>query len=164
MFNNKTKHHFNFLHSPGQFSKYGFEELTLERAKKEGEDKGKGKGGNGPSEEQVNPVKAFAKMILKSGMLNDKTPLERVKEMAEKRAKGDDKDQEFIKSLYESTVDFNPQIKRAIEERKPDLFILDHFLIPPCLPESGVPWLYLFSGNPIAIYGSKDLPPFTTGN
>lgn len=134
----------------------------MERPKKEDAEKDTKK----TPEDHVNPVKAFAKMILNMGLLNEKTPLERMKELSENRAKGNDKDEQFAKSLYESTVDFNPQIKRAIEERKPDLFILDHFLVPPCLPESGMPWLYLFSGNPIAIYSSitKDLPPFATGN
>lgn len=116
------------------------------------------------SVERENPVKTFARMMVNSGMLNkeNKTPLERVKEMAEKRAKGDD-GPDFALKMYEPLVDFNPQIKKAIQDQKPDLFILDHFLVPPALPESGIPWLYCFSGNPLAIYGSKDLPPFTTG-
>ncbi|XP_017492347.1 PREDICTED: uncharacterized UDP-glucosyltransferase YojK-like, partial [Rhagoletis zephyria] len=73
------------------------------------------------------------------------------------------KDESFVVKLYESTRDFNPQIQRAMDEHKPDLFILDHFIVPPALPKSGIPWLYLFSGSPTAILDSPDLPPFTSG-
>ncbi|KAH9400338.1 hypothetical protein TYRP_001903 [Tyrophagus putrescentiae] len=134
----------------GNFAKFGFDEYLLERAKSTSQNEP-------PSTEQVNPVKVFAQIMIKSGMFSDKSPMERMRDLAGK------KDESFVVKLYESTRDFNPQIQRAMDEHKPDLFILDHFIVPPALPKSGIPWLYLFSGSPTAILDSPDLPPFTSG-
>src|SRR5699024_10966992 len=69
----------------------------------------------------------------------------------------------FLKSIYDGVVQFNPQIAKHIETEKPDLFIIDHFMVPPALPLSGVPWIFLFSGNPLSLYKSDKLPPFGGG-
>ena len=60
-----------------------------------------------PSEKpdgEANPIKAFARMALNSGMLSGKTPLERVKE----RKQEEDKKKEVPQMMYETCLDFNP--------------------------------------------------------
>ncbi len=94
--------------SQGQFSKYGLTEKILTRSTLK------------KKEATVNPVKVFAEMILKMDLLNGKTPLQKIQDYSE--------DHSFMINLYDSTVDFNPQIEQAIFEEKPDCFILDHFL------------------------------------
>lgn len=127
----------------GQFAKYGFREIVLTRPSLKAENA------------SVNPVKVFAEIIHKMGLLNGKTPLEKIREYTE--------DYSFITNIYDSTVDFNPQIEKAIAEEKPDLFILDHFLVPPALLQSKVPWIYLYSSNPSGMYNSPKLPPYGSG-
>ena len=134
----------------GQFAKFGFDEVVLHRTPAEGNNDQK-------NEERKNPVKVFAKMIKEMGLLGPATPLERIKE------KKKESDKVFSENLRQTTREFNPQIQAAIERDQPDLIILDHFLIPPAVPKSGIPWLLLFSGNPLAIFNSENLPPFSSG-
>lgn len=102
-------------------------------------------------------MKVFARMILNSGILNGKSPLEKIKGEVEVE------DFSFAENIYLSSVDFNLQIKAAIETQKPDLIILDHFYVPPAIQEANIPWLLQFSSNPLAILNSTDLPPCTSG-
>ena len=62
-----------------------------------------------------------------------------------------------------SSLEYEPQIEAAIQREKPDLFILDHFLISPAIQKSGIPWVYLFSANPLGLYDSEKLPPMGAG-
>lgn len=56
------------------------------------------------------PVKGFAEQLLKSGFLSGKSSLEKFKS-----AKLENKNENFKQTLYDSTVDFNPQIGNAIQ-------------------------------------------------
>lgn len=131
----------------GQFAKFGFEEILLFRNHSESVN---------PVPED--PVKGFAEQLLKSGFLSGKSSLEKLKS-----AKPENKNENFIQTLYDSTVDFNPQIGNAMQRDKPDLLILDHFLAPPVIYQMNIPWMFLFSGNPLCLYKSKKLPPFASG-
>lgn len=135
----------------GKFVKYGFEEILLtEKPKQWG-----GKPAAAADATPENPIKKMAMMLKSSGMLSAKTPLEKLK--------GEDNTGAFLKSIYDNVVEFNPQIAEHIKSLKPDLFIVDHFMVPPALPLSGVPWIFLFSGNPLGMYKSDKLPPFGGG-
>ena len=127
--------------------KYGFEEILLSKAPKPDAPKS-----NDPP---MNPIKAMAEQLIKTGLLSSKSPLEKLK--------GNTNPENFIISIYETIKEFNPQIADAIKREAPDVFILDHFFIPPAIPQSDVPWLFLFSGNPIHLYNSDKLPPFGSG-
>ncbi|KAI2797952.1 hypothetical protein BLOT_013861 [Blomia tropicalis] len=136
----------------GQFGKFGFDEMLLKPAPMpnfEGKEKK-------TDEPPVNPIKVMAEMLLKSGFLSSKTPLEKMKE---NKKFGD----EFLTRIYDGLVHFNPQIEEIIKNEKPDLLIVDHFIVPPCFPKSGIPWMFLFSGNPLNLYRSTKLPPFGGG-
>ena len=133
----------------GQFTIYGLEEILLTRNPKVSKT---------PVPE--NPVKGFAEQLLKSGFLSGIPPLEKIK-----LASIENNEDNFIQTLFDSTLDFNSQINDAIEREQPDLFILDHFLIPPCIQKQQhrMPWIFLYSGNPLALYDNNNLPPFGSG-
>ena len=138
-----------FRHSKGQISSFGFEEILLiDKPKSPPKD------GEKPPTSDENPIKVVAKQILESGMLSDMSSLEKIKMM---------KNSNFIEDMYERSVIFNPQIEEQIRLRKFDLIVLDHFTIPPAVYQAGVPYVIIFSGNPVCILNSKDLPPPCSG-
>lgn len=133
----------------GKYVEFGFKEILLEskapvQAKPQEHSK------------TENPIKVMAKMILESGLLNDLPPLEKLKN-------SDKNEEKFMDQLLETVVSFNPQIENAIEREKPDLFVLDHFFIPPAILKASIPWIYVFSGNPLFLLDSPNLPPGGTG-
>src|SRR5699024_6887067 len=60
-------------------------------------------------------------------------------------------------------VELHPEIERAITDGRPDVIILDHFLIPPCVLHGNIPWVLLVSAAPLLLYRSSELPPGMTG-
>lgn len=46
---------------------------------------------------------------------------------------------------------------------RPDVLILDTFIISPAVLQSGIPWCYLFSANPMGLYKGEKMPPFGAG-
>lgn len=127
----------------GQFSKDGHEEVLLRRQQRLPPKSG-------------NPVKVVAG-ILKKHLLNGKSSLQKM--LDHQRPEEDD----FMKGLLEKMIDFDPQIEQAIKSLQPDVIIIDHFLLPPAIAKSKIPWVFLFSGNPLPIYQSSFLPPYGSG-
>ena len=133
----------------GQYIKFGFEEILLKTPSSITDNQ---------KQQPKNLIKEFADHLIKSGTLSAKSPVEKLRDQLKNGKVGD-----FIKRLYHILVPQNPLIADAIQQHKPDLVIIDHFLIPPAIPLSGVPWFFLFSGNPLALYDSEKLPPFGAG-
>ncbi|KAJ6223919.1 hypothetical protein RDWZM_002464 [Blomia tropicalis] len=150
----KRNHQIIFLlnsANAGKFSKYGFDEYLLKEATKP-----KSEDISSPEEEkQENPVKKFAKMILESGMLNSKSSIEKLKDDAGMK--------QFSTVLVHTVTAFEPQIEQALQLKKPDLIILDHFFVPPSILRSKIPWINLLSGNPLFPLNSPNLPPGGSG-
>ena len=131
-------------------AKFGFDIILLKRADQPAP----------PPEETDEEAKATrnkerAKKILASGVLSAKTPLEKLKNSVQ--------DDSYVKSLYETAIEFHPQIADAIEREKPDLFISDHFLLMPAMLQAKIPWFHLHSSNPLGKLHSPKLPPSTSG-
>ena len=154
----KRGHDITFLTSKsfeGHFKKWNFKEILLIKKKKEDtnlEEKKEDEDG----EKKEDPVKRFGTLLLSSGILSNKTALEKnivMSKMAENT---------WTESLDE-VGQYDVQIKNAIEELKPDVVILEHFLLAPSVIKSGIPWVMLFSANPVVLYNSDDLPPFKSG-
>lgn len=140
----------------GQFEKFGFEEITLKRKPKVAPQDGS----SAPTVEkrnQKNPFKDIAEQLAKSGILDGKSPLERLKTSENKGPPG------FMVEMTNTLADFDPQLVDILKRDKPDVIILDHFFVPAALPRSGIPWFYLSSGNPLNLYKSDKLPPFGSG-
>ena len=147
----KRGHRIHFLLNEafkGQFvAKYGFEEILLSKSAPKDPT---------PVQPLKNPIQQMARDLINKGVLSAKSPLEKLKSQPTASP--------FLKAAYETVVEYTPQIANAISAQKPDLIILDHFFIPPIVDQCGIPWIYLFSANPMTLYNSDKLPPFGAGN
>ena len=112
----------------GQYEKYGFQEILLTTAPKADAPKS--------DEPPKNPIKEMAEFLIKSGMLSAKSPLEKLK--------ADDNSANFMEKIYQTVIEYDPQIEAALKEGAPDVIIVDHFLVSPAFKKSGIPWLFLF--------------------
>lgn len=66
------------------------------------------------------------------------------------------------RDIFEKAVDFEAQAQRYLEDLKPDFLVIDSDIIMPCLLYSGIPWALLFCSNPVGVFDSPELPPFTS--
>ena len=73
------------------------------------------------------------------------------------------KEGDFLGGLYHSAVAFEPQLEVALREGKPDLIVLDHFLVSPAIAQASAPFVNLFSGNPLMLFNNELLPPPCSG-
>ena len=131
----------------GQFEKYGFTEILLEKSAPPTKD------GEAPAKPE-NPIKEMAKNLIKYNVLGPKSPLEKMREHLETN----------FNMFKESMPKLNVQIEKAIEEGQPDVFIVDSFVIPTAVLKASCPWIFLCSAQPLTVFPSKGkLPPFGIG-
>lgn len=115
--------------------------------------KPKAEGENKPAGVE-NPIKAIAEHLITSGLLSNANSLEKLKLMQKA---------DFFEDMLQRAIVFDPQLEKAFNEIKPDLIILDHFMISPAVQKSGIPYVLIFSGNPIMCMNSPKLPPPCSG-
>ena len=147
----KRGHDITFLVSKaydGFFNKYGFSEIILKKKELSEEAKKENKG--------EDPVKFMANRLLEWGVLSNKSAIEKSKIVGEVGVKV------FEESL-ENVSEFHDQMKQAIEDGKPDVILVEHFVVPPCIMMGDVPWVFVFSCNPVSLFESDELPPFKSG-
>ena len=104
-----------------------------------------------------NPAKDFAQKLKDTGFLSNKSPIEKV------QAFKDEDEDGFIHGLTKLCIAFNPQIEKFLEDEKPDAWIHDHFLIPPAVIRSKIPWMVICSAAPLMFFKSDILPPHDSG-
>ena len=126
-----------------RFDKYGFTEVLL----KEDEERLK-------QNAEANPIEKVSQDLKKCGLLSNMSSLEKGKQMAKV---------DFFESVYNKSVDFEPQLKTFLEAEMPNLIIVDSYIVAPCLINSNIPWIYLFCSNPLGLFDDDNLPPFTSG-
>jgi len=117
---------------------FGFEEELIEFSKEETVE---------------DPAKFWAELCLKSGMLGPKSPLEKMKGMD-------------FNDLINRVKASDPIMKEIICRIKPDIIIIDGLLWIPPLMNSGIPWVWSVSCNPLFIdhaMDDKKLPPSFSG-
>ncbi len=122
---------------------FGFEEELIELSK------------NGAIED---PAKFWAELCLKSGinLFGPKSPLEKIKSMTSVG---------FLDMIDRSKAS-NPIMKEIVCRIKPDIIINDGLLWIPPLMDSGIPWVWFMSCNPLFIdyaIDDKRLPPSASG-
>lgn len=108
---------------------------------------------------ESNLLKEIAQSVKESGFLSSSSPLEKIrKQMASI-------ENSFTENIFQTMVAFDSQIEAAIEREKPDVFILDNFLVPPALQRhsSTLPWVLSVSAQPLCIFSHPKLPPFGGG-
>lgn len=104
-----------------------------------------------PAEE--NPVKQFIDFMLHNGIFTDKPVIEKLAILVPKKNR----------NIFEKCIDFQEQAKQHLEKIKPDFLVIDSDIIMPSLLYSGIPWALLFCSNPVGVFDSPNLPPFTSG-
>lgn len=129
--------------------KYGFETVLLydhSKAQKTSD-----------QPKDAKPWKQVGEMMRSRGFFSSKTPLEKYKMQAGAE------DSPFLKGIRDQILQFDQQIEKAIIDGRPDIMIIDQFLLPPSILKTGIPWAYLNSGNPIPVFASRELPPRGSG-
>ncbi len=101
-----------------------------------------------------NPIKKAAQEMLENGMFSGASSLDKLKFMTNSA---------ILEDMYQRAVQFEPQIEKALKKGKPDLIILDHFILPVSIQRSGIPFVVIFSGNPLMIFNNDKLPPPCSG-
>ena len=156
----KRGHSIYFLTNPsfaGTFEKSGFNEIILigdENHQTIIAAKMKAK------QEATHPLEAIAarlERIRKTNWLSEKSSYEKILEF------NPNEPHDFLLERYEELRAVHPQIEAAIKQELPDLIIIDRFFIPPCIAYGTIPWASLFSGNPLHLYDSPDVPPRSSG-
>ncbi|KAH9416529.1 hypothetical protein DERP_009892 [Dermatophagoides pteronyssinus] len=139
----------------GTYEKYGFKEIVLKIAKVK---QIMAKNGNEKSDEH--PCKAMSSVWNKfreDGTLSGKPSIEKINNF---KPGGDN---EIINLMFEGVKDQHLQLIDLIEKEKPDLIIMDQFVVPPCILFGKIPWAFLCSCCPRMLYETSDLPPMSSG-
>ena len=132
------------------FAKYGFRVLSLKQ--NSGNNVGENK-----FELDENPAKQFAKSLEESGMFSNKNSMKKMESFYSEEQKP------MMDGMIKLAIAFSPQIEAYLEQEKPDVFVQDHFILPPSVHVSKIPWVLLCSSNPIWYYESLELPPPGSG-
>ena len=133
----------------GQAAKFGCREVIFND-----DDKSENDQKCTESSKAENPIKQIASAILKTGILGPKSPLEKVDLMSNPT---------FFEQTWSRLIARNDQIQAEMDAISPDLFILDLFLVLPCIQQRGIPYVSIFSGNPLFLYDHPSIPPGCSG-
>jgi UDP:flavonoid glycosyltransferase YjiC (YdhE family) len=120
---------------------YGFEEELIKLSKKVTVE---------------DPAKFWAEFVHRAGMLGPSSPLEKIKSMADVG----------FKEIIDRNKTSDPIMKEIVCRIKPDIILIDGFVWMPSLMNSGIPWVWSISCNPLGIdfaIDDKRLPPSTSG-
>lgn len=140
------------LHNEGKMLKsYGFEYIQLTEPEASEEEKARQQAMMVSSTNSPNspPSTGVSGSLFASG-----NSLEKMKLMTS---------HDIFASLAKRSQFFFAQLIEAVNREKPDLVLLDHVLVPPALAQSGVPYVLVFSANPVLLYNSPKLPPLFSG-
>ncbi|KAH9416527.1 hypothetical protein DERP_009890 [Dermatophagoides pteronyssinus] len=139
----------------GTYEKYGFKEIVMKIARvKEIMEK------NGNEKSDEHPCKAMSsiwKKFREDGALSGKPSIEKLNIF---KIGGDN---EAMNLMFESVKDQHPHLVDIIDKEKPDLIIMDQFVVPPCILFGKIPWAFLCSPCPRMLYETPDLPPRSSG-
>lgn len=128
--------------------KFGFRALPLKQETESNKSEGK-------FALSENPAADFAKQLQDSGLLSNQTPFEKLLAFT--------KNTGFMDGLTTLLIAFNPQIESILEEEKPDIWLHDHFMVPPAIYKSKIAWVMIGSASPLMFYDSPLLPPAGSG-
>ncbi|XP_046917327.2 NDP-glycosyltransferase YjiC [Dermatophagoides farinae] len=71
--------------------------------------------------------------------------------------------QKVFEIRVEEILQTEQQMKEILHDEKPDLILVDQILISPIIIRSGIPWVLIFSCNPISFHNDQRLPPPFSG-
>lgn len=140
-------HHITFLTVPAfkdHYRQFGFEEILLPVPKQ--------------SDQNVDVMKMMAKQLLENGILSNRTPLE--KALAYKNG---EKNSGPFEKKFADALCYNPFMVKVFAEDKPDVIVVDHYMVLPAIVHSAIPWVRLESANVLILFDDDNLPPFLSG-
>lgn len=164
----KRNHRVSFLLTEsfaGSLQQYGFEELLLVNPNSKPKNcKEKSSSSAETEVAKTAAIKANAENLRASGFFGGGSTLEKMRRQLEDlEADKENGGNHFIEAFYESLLVFNSQIECWLEKARPDLVIVDAFLVPPAIQAFLAPWAFLCSCNPLAVLKSPLLPPHASG-
>ncbi len=144
-----------------EFSRFGFPIVALKRTSLETETEENSPPSDDDDDDKTakskrtlnDPIKDMAELLLSSGFISPGTALERLQRMDDPTA--------WLGRLYSAHADYQPQLAEYFRSERPDLAIVDSFLLPPALHQAALPYVFVNSGSPLELYdSSRDrLPP-----
>ena len=127
----------------GKLADYGFQEEFLG-------DKNKGS----DIKPDMKPGQKGASQLLNSGILQPSSSMDKMKMMV---------NGPFFNEMIENAIANEPLMRQFVDKHKPDVIIIDHYIGMPSLIYSGIPWVFLFSGNPLFVLQDDATPPGCSG-
>ena len=123
----------------GKVAPYGFEEHLMSFKKPEDSQK---------------PGEIYAKRLIEGKVLGNYSPEEKMARMSSM----------FDETQYrDDNLVFEPTVKKAIEQYKPDLIYIDHFNLLPSIYYSGIPWIKHISTTPLFYILDDNVIPSGSG-
>ncbi len=106
------------------------------------------------------PVAEQANAHLARGAFARKTPLEQLQLQMDHFSTN-----AHLTGNFQTTIEKTEKMAALFADpgTRPDVLILDTFIISPAVLQSGIPWCYLFSANPMGLYKGDRMPPFGAG-
>ncbi|KAH9418376.1 UDP-glucuronosyltransferase 2A1, partial [Dermatophagoides pteronyssinus] len=77
------------------------------------------------------------------------SPMEAVKKM----------DPKLQQLFIDTMLNVDDEIKKVLDQAKPDVIVVDSYTTIPAVYKSGIPWVWLTSAHPLSCLPSDDLPP-----
>lgn len=68
-----------------------------------------------------------------------------------------------FEDFLKTTQKFDPHFKQIIQKIKPDAIFIDFYTTVPSVLNSGIPWFYIWSCNPLMAYEEYGAPPAFSG-
>ena len=99
----------------------------------------------------MRPGQQSANHLLNDGILAEGDAVDKLRKMIRSN---------FFYSMVDRMIALEPKFKRIVDRIKPDITVVDNFVGTPSLVHSGRPWVFLWSGNPLACFkDDQRLPP-----
>ncbi|CAG2172653.1 unnamed protein product [Oppiella nova] len=128
-------------HWKGKFASYGIEEVEM------GGDLDELKPAVG------DPVKFMAERIREAGFLSDIQPLEKLQ-----------KRMQFQNRIVDMYIKLDKTIEPVIPSVKPDVIFVDQYLSLPSIETSGIPYVWVWTANPLFMFDDDRAPPYYSGD
>ena len=138
------------LDAPFKFplDKCGFEQIGLRDTSTE-------KGDNEQeNKEPMDRMKEFISVLMRSKIFGPGSSKEKLEFF---------RNMEFVSRMVSLLIALNSQIEDAIRTLQPDVILVDQFVISPAILTCGIPYFSIYSGNPLPLYESDQLPPIFSG-
>ncbi|KPM10603.1 hypothetical protein QR98_0091620 [Sarcoptes scabiei] len=99
----------------------------------------------------------FLHNFLTKGIISGKSSFEKLDSFDKNNDSG------FHQKLQNHIKETHEEISDLMAKEKPDLIIIDNFLVYPCIAFGKIPWATLISSGPLCLFDSSELPPLMSG-